>query len=71
MSFYKLHTNYSDFFDYYEKKHNKREQYDNVYYIALDAEWHRAGQRNNILSYQIATASNSKSENIIKYTKTG
>lgn len=77
MSFYTLHTDYDMFFDYFEGKddtgefYSKREHYDHVFYMALDAEWHRVGQRNNILSYQIATVSNSRSENTIKYTNAG
>jgi len=51
--------------------YNTQEHYDHVFYMALDAEWHQTGQRNNILTYQIATVSNSSSENIIKYTNAG
>lgn len=39
--------------------------------MAFDAEWHQLGNRNHVLSYQIATVSESKSNNIIEYTIAG
>ena len=77
MDFCTLHKHYTDFFDYYEGKndageyHDKWEHYDHVFYMALDTEWHKVGNRNNILSYQIATASRFKTHNKIEYTNAG
>lgn len=48
-----------------------RKIYDRVYFIAIDAEWYRAGDRNCILSYQLATVSDTNTVNQIIYLNPG
>ena len=65
MDLNELQQHYSQFFELFEKK------YDQVYYMAIDAEWYEYADKNIVLSYQIATASSSLSNNIIKYMHQG
>jgi len=71
MKFETLHTDYSHFFSHYEAHQNPKKAYGNVYYMAIDAEWYENGGRNVVLSYQIATASRERSNNIIKFMRCG
>lgn len=66
MSFNRLHEDYSPFFADAVKKKDDR-----VIFMAIDAEWHVVGSRNVVLSYQIATASQAGTNNIIKYMEHG
>jgi len=69
MDFDSLHLKYKNFF-YHFKKYS-RIKYANVFFIAIDAEWHRVGNKNNVLSYQVATASNRRTKNIFIKMKPG
>ena len=67
-SFELLHETYALFFESAKTGENRGSQ---TYFMAFDAEWHQVGNRNHVLSYQIATVSKSKSNNIIEYTIAG
>lgn len=54
-----------------ERRHPLRFLCNELYFIAIDAEWYEFAGNNIVLSYQIATASRSKSINIIKYVSSG
>jgi len=71
MTFAELHTNYPHFFDHLEvippSDSDKDPKYHNSFIMSIDAEWYEYGGRNVVLSYQIATASRTKTNNIIIY----
>ena len=66
-----LAKDYSDFFDLLKLNRKGGVVYDEVYFMSVDAEWHEVGGANNILSYQIATVSESSTNNIIIYMPPG
>lgn len=68
MIFSYLHEAYAEFF---EEVKNKRPKSDLVFFMSIDAEWYEDGSKNFVLSYQIATASETKTKNIIEYTVAG
>jgi hypothetical protein len=72
VDFNTLHKEYKDFFDIYSKEVKfAPNRYDNVYFMAFDAEWYQSGDKNVVLSYQIATVSCSGSQNIIEFVPPG
>ena len=70
-SMQELITEYRPFFDLIKTNRKKSVVYDDVYYVAIDAEWYEAGGRNVVLSYQLATVSESAINNIILYMSPG
>lgn len=69
-----LSQTYSDFFTLFTDPPDDSRQRGKayrVYYIGIDAEWHEELGRNIVLSYQIATLSDSSHNNIIKYMPKG
>lgn len=70
----KLSKQHESFFDLFKeppvgpKKHPRANF---VYYMGIDAEWYEELGRNVVLSYQIATLSNSTYKNIIKFVPKG
>lgn len=70
MDFNTLHNQYQHFFNIVE---NPRVggKYNNSYFMAFDAEWYQSGDRNVVLSYQIATVSRTASNNIIEFVAPG
>lgn len=70
--FSQLYTKYPRFFEHLETPPNsKKQKYGNSFIMSIDAEWYEYGGRNIVLSYQIATTSKSKTNNIIKYMEHG
>lgn len=62
-----LPSKYRDFFSIYESQKWSLKPHDRAYFMALDAEWYESGGQNVVISYQIATASNTSANNIIRY----
>ncbi|RII25141.1 MAG: hypothetical protein CXR31_14725 [Geobacter sp.] len=62
-----LPETYKPFFDLFETLPKPQYRCDQVYYMAIDAEWYESRGRNVVLSYQLATVSRTTSANIIKY----
>ncbi len=62
---------YREFFDLMKVNRKKSVIYDEVYFVAIDAEWYESGGRNVILSYQLASVSESAVNNIILYMPPG
>lgn len=72
MGFDTLSKDYRTFFKHFEEdKDCLRDTWDNVFFMAIDAEWYEKEKKNHVLSYQISTASRDRSANIIQYTKNG
>jgi hypothetical protein len=68
MSFDPTHKDYKNFFI---SGGGFRPKFDVIFYMALDAEWFERNGRNVVLSYQIATTSSTRSNNIIMYMRPG
>lgn len=66
MSLKTLHSDYPHFFDHFLQR-----KYDRVFFMAIDAEWFDEGGKNTVLSYQIATAAQSCTNNVIVYMEHG
>lgn len=67
ISFETLHQDFAAFFNEVQRSSPKS---DHVFFMSIDAEWYMDptnSDRNIVLSYQIATASKVKTNNIIKY----
>lgn len=62
-----LSDRYADFFTLVAAPRPFQPEYENVYFMALDAEWYEVAHRNIVLSYQIATVSREADANIIEY----
>lgn len=71
MDFHTLNEEYEHFFDIFERPPRPLRPYDYVYFMAFDAEWYQSGDRNIVLSYQIATVSWNASRNIIEFVPPG
>lgn len=71
MDFNTLHEDFENFFDLLAAPPRPLRPYDNVYFMAYDAEWYQSGEQNCVLSYQIATVSRSCSQNIIEFVPPG
>jgi len=68
MTFATLHKTYADFF---EKTREIKPKSSHVFFMAIDAEWYANGEKNIVLSYQIATSAVNKTDNIILYMQPG
>jgi len=66
LDFNTLHEDYEHFFNIV-KNPKVGSPYDNAYFMAFDAEWYQSGDKNVVLSYQIATVSITASNNIIEF----
>lgn len=64
-----LHSDYAQILEAMKAK--RRQRFDHVFVMAIDAEWYDAGGRNVVLSYQIATTSAMGTRNIIEYMRAG
>ncbi|BDV42759.1 hypothetical protein GURASL_16820 [Geotalea uraniireducens] len=62
-----LPEKYQDFFPICESRPWSPTGHDRAYFMALDAEWFESGGQNVVISYQIATASSTSTNNIIQY----
>ncbi|MBJ6799733.1 hypothetical protein [Geomonas propionica] len=66
-----LSDKYRHIFDYLRTPPWPLRPYQNVYFMGFDAEWFESGNRNVVLSYQVATAAAGGSNNVIEYVEPG
>ena len=74
MKFDTLYEEYAHFFRIFKKMKTKgkkkgkaKEEIGVVFFMSYDAEWYEKNGRNIVLSYQVATASEEKTTNVIEY----
>lgn len=66
-----LPTKFAPFLDLLVANRADKITYARGYYMAIDAEWHAQGDRNTVLSYQIATVTRNAANNIIEFMPGG